>query len=68
MVDSLNQLKTVNLHKELKVEFEDEKIHDAGGVLREWMLLILKEIFEIDLGIFKLCDIEDGIGYQLVWD
>ncbi len=37
--------------------FKDEKIAlDAGGLMREWMNLCIKEIFDPSLGMFKLCD------------
>jgi E3 ubiquitin-protein ligase HUWE1 len=32
----------VNMHKEVKVQFADDKVNDAGGLLREWMHMITK--------------------------
>ena len=38
--------------KEVKVEFKnDEKVNDAGGLLREWITLILRELVNPELGI-----------------
>lgn len=38
-------------NKEVKVEFNgDEKVNDAGGLLREWMSLTIKELVNPNLG------------------
>jgi E3 ubiquitin-protein ligase HUWE1 len=34
MHSSLQGLRNINLHKELKIQFTDEKVDDAGGLLR----------------------------------
>lgn len=35
----------------MKVEFRgDEKVNDAGGLLREWISLIIKELVRPDIG------------------
>lgn len=39
--------------QEVKVEFKnDEKVNDAGGLLREWVNLILKELVKPEIGKF----------------
>ena len=39
--DSIDNISKVNLKKELKIEFiHEEKINDAGGLLREWVHII----------------------------
>lgn len=35
-------LAKINLHKELKIKFDDEVVDDAGGLLREWMHMFIK--------------------------
>jgi hypothetical protein len=45
LMSSLKQLERVNLKKEIKIKFDVEEVQDAGGVLREWMNLAIKEIF-----------------------
>jgi hypothetical protein len=41
----------------VKIVFKDEKLAlDAGGLMREWMNMCIKEIFDPSLGMFKLCD------------
>lgn len=38
--------KNINWRKEVKIIFSDEEVEDAGGVIREWMNLAIKEIFD----------------------
>lgn len=39
--DSVQNFNKINLKKELKIEFvNEEKINDAGGLLREWVHII----------------------------
>lgn len=40
----------------MKIIFDDEDVEDAGGVIREWMNLVIKEVFNPDTGVFELCD------------
>jgi E3 ubiquitin-protein ligase HUWE1 len=42
LFSSLDGLKGINCYKELKIQFTDEKVDDAGGLLREWMHLCVK--------------------------
>jgi hypothetical protein len=44
-----------------------EKVNDAGGLLREWMHLAIKEIFDETTGIFTLCN-TDEIMYKVRGD
>lgn len=32
----------VNMYKEVKIQFSGDKVNDAGGLLREWMHMIIK--------------------------
>ena len=50
--------------KELKIKFETDKVNDAGGLLREWIYLINKEIFNENAGLFSLAETED-ITYKI---
>lgn len=46
--DTLNQISTTDafdFHKEIKIFFIDEEAQDAGGVLKEWVFSLLKQIF-----------------------
>ncbi|KAL1918392.1 uncharacterized protein VTP21DRAFT_3052 [Calcarisporiella thermophila] len=62
--DSLNQLASHDaddLKKSLRIEFTGEEGVDAGGLRKEWFLLLVKELFEPQYGMFtwdedsKLC-------------
>lgn len=64
---SLIQSKKVNMYKEVKIEFVGDKVNDAGGLLREWMHLVINEMFDESTGIFKLCNTDDTM-YKLKWD
>lgn len=44
------------------IEFVNEEGMDAGGVSREWFLLLSKQIFNPDYGLFKLSS--TGNTYQ----
>ncbi|XP_008336411.2 ubiquitin-protein ligase E3A-like, partial [Cynoglossus semilaevis] len=41
-----------DLKKQLFVEFEGEQGVDEGGVSKEFFLLVLEEIFNLDIGMF----------------
>jgi hypothetical protein len=57
LMSSHNQFERINFYKEVKIVFKDEKeTSDAGGLLRQWMTLCIKEIFNPELGLMKLCD------------
>ena len=64
---SLIQSKKVNMYKEVKIEFAGDKVNDAGGLLREWMHLVIHEMFDESTGIFRLCNTDDTM-YRLKWD
>ena len=39
-------------YEEFKIKFDDESVEDAGGLLREWIHLTMKELFSLELGLF----------------
>ena len=67
LMSSLISSKKVNMHKEVKIQFIGDKVNDAGGLLREWMHMVINEMFGEETGIFKLCK-SDDIMYRLKWD
>jgi hypothetical protein len=68
LMSSAQQLEKINLRKEIKIRFDNEEVDDAGGVLREWMNLACKEIFNFEVaGLFKLCN-ADETAYRFVLD
>uniref|UniRef100_A0A8C8HMQ3 HECT-type E3 ubiquitin transferase n=1 Tax=Oncorhynchus tshawytscha TaxID=74940 RepID=A0A8C8HMQ3_ONCTS len=52
--DSLDELsrKRADLKKKLKVTFVGEAGLDMGGLTKEWFLLLVRQIFHIDYGMF----------------
>lgn len=52
--DSLNEIarKQHDLKKKLKVTFAGEPGLDMGGLTKEWFLLLIKQIFQPDYGMF----------------
>lgn len=52
LMTSLQSAKKVNMYKEIKIVFDGDKVNDAGGLLREWIHLATKELFNPEIGIF----------------
>ena len=53
--DTFNQLKTIddlNLRGYVRIYFIDEEALDAGGVIKEWINILIDKIFSQDLGLF----------------
>lgn len=44
---------TTDLKKPLRVKFAEEEAEDAGGVTKEFFMLLIKEILNPDYGMFK---------------
>ncbi len=59
---SMKGLKTVNLKKELKIDFVGEISQDAGGLIREWLTVLFKEILDPKQELFERAD-NDEISY-----
>ncbi|CAH0729413.1 unnamed protein product, partial [Brenthis ino] len=78
--DTMTQISnhdTSQLKKPLRVEFVGEEAEDAGGVKKEFFLLLLKEIFDPVYGMFKQSEetnmiwfsnnpFEDDVMYYLI--
>ena len=68
LMSSFTQLQKMNLRKQIKIKFEGEEVDDAGGVLREWMNIAIKEIFNFQVaGLFRLCEGEQT-SYRFIVD
>ncbi|KAI8823394.1 uncharacterized protein EV422DRAFT_565344 [Fimicolochytrium jonesii] len=52
--DSLNQLQSrhFDLKKKLRIEFMNEDGVDAGGLTKEWFLLLVRDLFDPQYGMF----------------
>lgn len=66
-MSSLVEYPKVNMHKEVKIEFIGDKVNDAGGLLREWIHMVVKEIYDQETGILTIAN-TDEIMYKLKWD
>ncbi|ODN02865.1 putative E3 ubiquitin-protein ligase HERC4 [Orchesella cincta] len=53
VMNQIYQLNTHDLKKPLKVKFIDEEAEDAGGVKKEFFLLLIREILDPKYGMFK---------------
>lgn len=63
--DSFEQIKTIQhfeLLKQIKISYENEDAQDAGGLFRDWLTLLIKEILKPENGLFLRSDTE-GLTY-----
>ena len=63
-MSTLGSISGINWHKEVKIIIENEKVLDAGGLLREWTNLIMKEIIHPESGMFEIAETED-VSYKI---
>ena len=54
--ESMEQIKKVDLHKELKINFKGEVSYDAGGIMREWFTTIFQTLEGEKLKLFIRSD------------
>ena len=59
LIESMDQIKTVDLHKELKINFLGEVSYDAGGIMREWFTTIFQTLEGEKLKLFIVSDTND---------
>ncbi|XP_037933955.1 probable E3 ubiquitin-protein ligase HERC4 isoform X2 [Teleopsis dalmanni] len=55
--DTLREIlnyKEIDLKKPLKIKFQDEEAEDAGGVRKEFFMLLLKDLLDPKYGMFKI--------------
>jgi hypothetical protein len=57
--ESIQQIRNINIFKELKINFLGEVSHDAGGIIREWFAVIFREILSDQLGLFERAESTD---------
>lgn len=63
--DTINEVvkySTNELKKPLKIKFEGEEGEDAGGVLKEFFMLLIQKVFGSEYGMFKNYD-----ESRLIW-
>ena len=59
---SMTGIKKLDLRKELKIDFIGEICQDAGGLIREWLTVLFKEILDPKQELFERAD-NDEISY-----
>ena len=60
LMSTQDALIAANLRKEVKIRFDEEEVDDAGGLLREWLHLCIKELCDPDAtGLLGLCNTEE---------
>ena len=57
--NSIVQLEILNLFKEIKIIFTGEESSDAGGLIREWLTILFKEILDPKTGLFERSDTDE---------
>ena len=60
--NSMVQLEILNLFKEIKIIFTGEESSDAGGLIREWLTILFKELLDQKTGLFERSD-TDEVSY-----
>ena len=60
--NSMVQLEIINLFKEVKIIFTGEESSDAGGLIREWLTILFKELMDPKTGLFERSD-TDEVSY-----
>ncbi|KAJ9585786.1 hypothetical protein L9F63_002423 [Diploptera punctata] len=76
-IRELAKYEASDLKKPLKVKFENEEAEDAGGVTKEFFMLLLREVLDPKYGMFKQYDetrtiwfsedsFEDEVMYYLI--
>lgn len=64
-MSTLGAIHGINWHKEVKIIIAgEERVMDAGGLLREWINLLMKEIIHPESGMFVLAE-TDEITYRI---
>eukprot|EP00358_Blepharisma_japonicum_P005084 CAMPEP_0202944272 /NCGR_PEP_ID=MMETSP1395-20130829/5007_1 /ASSEMBLY_ACC=CAM_ASM_000871 /TAXON_ID=5961 /ORGANISM="Blepharisma japonicum, Strain Stock R1072" /LENGTH=217 /DNA_ID=CAMNT_0049642839 /DNA_START=358 /DNA_END=1011 /DNA_ORIENTATION=+ len=52
------------MRKEFQISFQGEIAQDAGGLMREWVNLLIKVLFAPDLGLFEFTKTEE-VAYTI---
>ena len=60
--ESIEQIEFVDLWREVKIEFKGEVSYDAGGLFREWFIILIEELEKKEKGIFEKSEC-DEISY-----
>ena len=59
LIESMKQIKKVDLYKELKINFIGEVSYDAGGILREWFTVLFQNLEGEKLNLFNISESQE---------
>ena len=60
--ESIKEIEKVNLWKEVKITFNGEVSYDAGGLFREWFIILIEELEKKEMKLFEKSE-NDEISY-----
>lgn len=60
--ESIKEIEMVDLWREVKINFKGEVSYDAGGLFREWFIILIEELEKKEKGIFERAEC-DEISY-----
>ena len=60
--ESIKEIENVNLWKEVKISFNGEVSYDAGGLFREWFIILVEELEKKEMNLFERAEC-DEISY-----
>ena len=60
--ESIKEIEKVNLWKEVKISFNGEVSYDAGGLFREWFIILIEELEKKEMKLFEKSEC-DEISY-----
>ena len=60
--ESIKEIEYVNLWKEVKITFNGEVSYDAGGLFREWFIILVEELEKKEMKLFERSEC-DEISY-----
>ncbi len=59
LIESMKQIKKIDLYKELKINFIGEVSYDAGGIEREWFTVLFQNLEGEKLNLFHVSDSQE---------
>jgi hypothetical protein len=59
LIESMKQIKKIDLFKELKINFIGEVSYDAGGIEREWFTILFQNLEGEKLNLFHISDSQE---------
>ena len=62
--ESIREIEFVNLWKEVKIGFNGEVSYDAGGLFREWFIILIEELEKKEMKLFEKSD-NDEYSYVI---